>query len=298
MLTLLKKHVLQVADAGACIVIAMLALGTSTSSSQTRPSVRVSVLPLVEDQKVEQRWDEHHLSHGEDAGAEALQDFRLSKLEDHLIADQNDKTVSTPNVDLPAWVQGFTAVATAGFTYALVRIGRSQVSIAALQATIAERQLEAARVAEIRAHRPRLYIRSVVMQRLPTTSDAASVSVVIANRGSQQAIGIEAKCVLLFYTGSLPLDYAFEDHEVLRLDSDTLAGGNSALGWVDGSKPLPSPPIRVGGFVAWRAWCIGKVRYYDDAGTLHVTGFVRIYERRDGEARFYALDEPSYEYEE
>lgn len=292
------KHVLPTVETGAYTVVAMLALGTSTSFPQTKTDVRVSVLPSVEEQAVEQWWDERHLSHGDDTGAKTFQDYRLSKLEDPLTTNQGDRESNKPSVDFPAWIQVFTAVATAGFTYALVRVGRSQVSIAALQAKIAERQLEAARIAEIRAHRPRLYIRNVVMQRLPSTTNAASVSVVIANKGSQQAIGIEAKCALLFYTGALPLDYGFEDHEILRLESDTLAGGNSALGWVDGSKPLHSPPIKVGGFVAWRAWCIGKIRYYDDAGTLHLTGFVRVYERRDGEARFYALDEPSYEYEE
>ncbi len=287
------------AEAGAVAVAALLAFGVTNGLSQPRSDVRISVTPPLGDGHVIKKGgDNRGLAQGEKPEAEFLQDFRLSVLEHYMDADYENEKSPKQRVDWPAWIQAGTALATTLFTLGLLGVGRRQAKIADRQAQIAQRQLDAARIAEIRAHRPRLYVRNIVMQKLPTTSDAASVSVVIANRGSEQAVGIEATCAVLFYMNALPLDYGFEPHQVLRLESNSIAGGNSTLAWVDGGKPLHSEPIKIAGFFAWRAYCLGKISYHDETGTRHVTGFARVYERRDGNPRFYTLDEPSYEYEE
>ncbi len=276
--------------------VIMLTLVMSADAAQTKSNVRISVTPLLDDgHVVNQGRDDRGIAQGEKPETDFLQDLRLSILEQQMEANHASKSW----INWPFWTQVAPAIATAFFTLALVYVGWSQVQIGARQTEIAERQFKAARVAEIRAHRPRLYVRNIVMQALPSTTRPASVSVIIANKGSERAVTIEAKGVLLDYVGSLPVDYGFEAHENLRLDANALAGGHSMIGWVDGNAPFPIEPIRINGLVPWHVYCLGKIRYHDESGALHVTGFGYVYERREGiHPRFWPLNEPSYEYEE
>lgn len=191
-----------------------------------------------------------------------------------------------------------------------VRISRKQAKIMATQAELTRRQidearelaayqLEEARTAGIRTHRPRLYVRNIQATHGFRSNEPMSLQLTIANKGSWQAHIAIAQCVLIVNVNFLPASVIYEPDEILHPDNTTVQGGSSTIAWLRSTKGYFSDSVyRPGDPEGSHIYCIGKIRYTDDAGVGHTTGFCRRYVRRDGQARFYPVDDPDYEYEE
>lgn len=179
-------------------------------------------------------------------------------------------------------------------------VSERQAQIMATQAELMGRQIEEARLEAVRAHRPRLHVRNLVVTSRFVVGRPIEGRLIVANRGGRIARVKEAACKVLWNVNGIPSDMEYGASDELRLFADDIPGGTATVAhlssaenfWKDPNQEFAAP-------VSFHFYILGTLRYEDEAGTSHRTTFCRRFLRKEGTmACFHAMDDPGHEYEE
>lgn len=164
-------------------------------------------------------------------------------------------------------------------------------------AEAATSQSQEARREYIRNHRPRLRVRHFTLGPNDVTAgNYVEGEFEVVNIGGAKAQIINSHCEV-FRSVDLPLKrpYLGRDPSHAVPGNPIIEAGSSEIGTFVSEAPLPSPGTGPHGTITY---VMGWIDYSDDNGTRRRTAFCREHRSRDKGRRFFASDNPDYDYED
>jgi hypothetical protein len=190
----------------------------------------------------------------------------------------------------------------------VAEITDKQLSVAATQTDILQKQHAVGRLAYLADKRPRLLVRHVVLNpdiigKIDEPDTVVTGSLVLVNIGNIEAKITRSRYRVFWTDEGLPMDLDLEGEEADELvfsPSDPLAGGGSCSYPFFSSKRLGSDAedIEDG---SCKLYVVGYVKYTDLADIERFMGFCRVYRRIEKigtSARFIVENDPDYEYQD
>jgi len=211
--------------------------------------------------------------------------------------------------DLEKYNGAITAIATifiAIFTIVLARVTGTQ-------ARLTKQAIQLTREELVSNYRPRLRVRNIVVtapnpalvQRIGVFQPNQLVTgqFFVVNVGGTAATIIESHCIVVWNDVDLPMRRPYEgddgNNAVARI---VLQPGQSIPGLFQSEMLMENRATTIGTKIVrgLRLFVMGWIEYKDDRGIMRRTGFCSEFEKRDqfSEGRFYAVDDPDYNYEE
>jgi hypothetical protein len=178
-------------------------------------------------------------------------------------------------------------------------------------ASFADRQADLAKRQHIAAYPPRLRVRHVIvptsfgdMVGQPTfgfdDDEDVEAGLAVVNVGGSDAKIIRSSYRIYFSRTGLPIRSPLDTSDLtLIAPQKILTVGEAWVGFLTDKivmKPVPEMGMKVLNRFHredWKLYVMGAIRYQDEGGNDHFMGFCR---ERAKDGRFFAVDDPDYEY--
>lgn len=206
------------------------------------------------------------------------------------------------------WLEGHNgAITTVATVFMAIFTGLLWNSTKRLWETT-EKSIDLARKEFIAGHRPKLIVRRVSLHWNDSLNKITGIEYVVANIGDNPGTIIESNATIHWLDihpgfvmpgiGFLPAESPYDD-DTQSMGNDTFKTGTSApfIENTDTINDVSLENTRKEHVILLRPqelYFLGYILYKDEVGTIRRTAFCRLYDYRT--MRFYAVDDPDYEY--